>query len=83
MYDLLNIFDAFLPQLLLYPNPSDPLNSSAASLMMKKPELYKKRIRESVMNSLKGYEVDENVSDISMDDLSELSETSDLDSELL
>lgn len=35
MYDLINVFDVFIPQLLQYPNPSDPLNPEAASLLMK------------------------------------------------
>ncbi|KAL2492740.1 Ubiquitin-conjugating enzyme E2 5 [Abeliophyllum distichum] len=46
MFDLLNIFEVFLPQLLLYPNPSDPLNGDAASLMMKDKALYERRVKE-------------------------------------
>ena len=48
MYDLVNIFSVFLPQLLLYPNPSDPLNGQAAALMFKDPEAYKQKIRDHV-----------------------------------
>ena len=43
--DLTNIFDQFLPQLLSYPNPIDPLNGDAAAMSLHKPEEYQKRIR--------------------------------------
>lgn len=46
MFDLLNVFEVFLPQLLLYPNPSDPLNSDAASLMMKDRKQYEQKVKE-------------------------------------
>ncbi|XP_071476980.1 ubiquitin-conjugating enzyme E2 H-like [Diadema setosum] len=48
LYDLSNIFDQFLPQLLSYPNPIDPLNGDAAAMSLHKPEEYQKKIREYV-----------------------------------
>jgi hypothetical protein len=53
MYDLVNIFETFLPQLLLYPNPSDPLNASAAKLLKDNPEKYDRYVREHVKNNAK------------------------------
>jgi len=46
--DLVNIFEIFLPQLLRYPNPTDPLNGEAGALMMRDPEAYASRIRDYV-----------------------------------
>ena len=43
--DLINVFEVFLPQLLLYPNPSDPLNGEAAALLMREPQTYNQRVR--------------------------------------
>ncbi|KAJ5105764.1 hypothetical protein NUU61_003111 [Penicillium alfredii] len=48
MYDMLNIFEVFLPQLLRYPNPSDPLNGEAAALMMREPKAYEAKVKEYV-----------------------------------
>lgn len=75
MFDLLNVFEVFLPQLLLYPNPTDPLNGEAAALMMREPGKYATRIRECVQKyaqpSMVGAsteEEDEDESDSSDDD---------------
>ena len=51
MFDLVNIFAVFLPQLLSYPNPSDPLNGEAAALQLREPEKYKARVYEYVANT--------------------------------
>ena len=45
--ELLNIFETFLPQLLLYPNPADPLNGEAAALLMNAPQEYEKKVKRA------------------------------------
>ena len=49
MYELVNIFAIFLPQLLLYPNPKDPLNSEAARLLMNDEKAYNNKVRDYVI----------------------------------
>ena len=46
MFDLVNIFDVFLPQLLLYPNPKDPLNPEAAQKFINDEVRYKDTVRD-------------------------------------
>jgi ubiquitin-protein ligase len=46
-----NIFEVFLPQLLLYPNPSDPLNGDAASLMMRDKNAYDQKVKGLIRTS--------------------------------
>ncbi|KAF4650680.1 Ubiquitin-conjugating enzyme E2 H [Perkinsus olseni] len=48
LYSLVNIFDVFLPQLLAYPNPSDPLNPDAAALMLRDKTAYDCKCQEYV-----------------------------------
>ena len=43
--DLVNVFEVFLPQLLLYPNPTDPLNGEAAALLMRNPQGYSQKVK--------------------------------------
>lgn len=43
--DLMNVFESFLPQLLLYPNPSDPFNGEAASLLMRDRAAYEQKVK--------------------------------------
>merc|ERR1712083_426996 len=48
MFELKNVFDSFLPQLLLYPNSNDPLNGEAAALHLNDSEAYKATVRDYV-----------------------------------
>lgn len=42
---MINIFEVFLPQLLRYPNPNDPLNGEAAALLMRHPQEYEAKVK--------------------------------------
>jgi len=48
MFDMINIFEVFLPQLLRYPNPTDTLNGEAAALLMREPKQYEIKVKEYV-----------------------------------
>ncbi|CAD5186978.1 ubiquitin-conjugating enzyme E2-23 kDa-like isoform X1 [Musa acuminata AAA Group] len=70
MFDLLNIFEVFLPQLLLYPNPADPLNGDAASLLLKDQQQYEQKVKEYCERYAKREKL-EDVSDGSDEDISD------------
>ncbi|PVU84495.1 hypothetical protein BB560_007338 [Smittium megazygosporum] len=48
MFDMLNIFESFIPQLLRYPNPSDPLNGEAAALLLQNSGAYEAKVKDYV-----------------------------------
>ncbi|KAI9361793.1 ubiquitin-conjugating enzyme E2 8 [Pilaira anomala] len=48
MFDMINIFEVFLPQLLRYPNPTDPLNGEAAALLMREAPKYEAKVKDYV-----------------------------------
>ena len=50
MFDMINIFEVFLPQLLRYPNPTDPLNGEAAALLMRDSGAYESRVKGKVFS---------------------------------
>lgn len=59
MFDLVNVFEVFIPQLLLYPNPSSPLNRNAAALMMRDQAAYEKQVKECCDKYAKAEDVGE------------------------
>jgi len=71
MYDMVNIFEVFLPQLLAYPNPSDPLNTDAATLLLREPLAYDKKVKEYVRRH--AMRQDQSVAGDELDDEDEMS----------
>ncbi|KAK6874304.1 Ubiquitin-conjugating enzyme E2 5 [Candida tropicalis] len=69
MFGLLNIFENFLPHLLRYANPSDPLNTEASNLMTKDESRYNETVKKYVQQYAKnnpdviGKDEDENDDD--------------------
>ena len=47
-FELKNIFEEFLPQLLLYPNASDPLNQEAAEMYLTRKKNYEEKVKKYV-----------------------------------
>lgn len=52
----------FLPQLLRYPNPTDPLNGEAAALLLKDPSAYEKKVNEYVKKFAHPEQFEDNIS---------------------
>lgn len=81
LYSLVNIFEVFLPQLLIYPNPADPLNSEAASLLLRDKEAF----AATVLDYVKKYASEESSTaeggEDALSDMSELDGDVDLDME--
>ncbi|EGR33133.1 ubiquitin-conjugating enzyme, putative [Ichthyophthirius multifiliis] len=83
MFDLINVFDIFLPQLLQYPSPHDPLNPEAAALMNKNIKLYEAKVKDYVQKQEESTDNERDLSDISLEDVSDLSENEEINEEVI
>lgn len=78
MFGLLNIFENFLPHLLRYANPSDPLNTEASNLMTKNEAKYNETVKMYVKKYAQnitienGIDVDRNMSEDEDEELSDV-----------
>lgn len=84
MFGLLNIFENFLPHLLRYGNPSDPLNTEALNLMTKDEarytEVVKKYVQQYALESFAdedGAKLEEDAEDAELSDVGSLSSDDD------
>ena len=50
IYTADKIIETFIPQLLTYPNPDDPLNIDAADLLLQTPNIYNEFVKRTVFN---------------------------------
>ncbi len=70
-FELKNIFEEFLPQLLLYPNPSDPLNADAADLLLHHKKKYEEKVKKYVKLYAKDEEENKKEEDIKEENVKE------------
>lgn len=61
MFELKNVFDAFIPKLLLHPNPLSYLNMEAANMLLKNPKDYKRQVKDMVQK----YAATDDICDVS------------------
>ena len=54
IYNIKHIYETFIPQLLQYPNPDDPLNEDAATLYLTN----KKKYEDKVLECIEKYSID-------------------------
>lgn len=48
IYNLCHIYNTFIPQLLLYPNPEDPLNTEASKLYLENRDEFNNKVLNSI-----------------------------------
>lgn len=80
MFGLTNIFEDFLPHLLRYANPSDPLNTEASNLMNKDEKKYTDTVKKYVQQYATNVTIDDEEGENQANDDDENDELSDVGS---